>query len=78
MSMTNSASQTVADLLNQLTPEQREVVVLNFGLGGAEPMPLREIAAHLGLTMAQVNSRRRLALRNIRQYCRLRGETTTN
>jgi len=47
-------SQTLAEALRSLPDRHRAVVVLRYGLDGADPRTLEEIGRHLGLTRERV------------------------
>jgi RNA polymerase sigma factor (sigma-70 family) len=52
--------------LSQLTPREREVIRLRFGLGGAETMTLEEIGRRLRPTRERIRQIAARALRELR------------
>ena len=54
--------QQVLDLLDKLGQREATVLRLRFGLSGQEPMTLKEIGEHLGLTRERVRQIERDAL----------------
>jgi len=65
-------TEDVQDLLNQLSPKLREVIVLNLYQG----LRYREIAEVLGIPLGTVKSRINLALNTLRSYLNGNGEKT--
>lgn len=61
----NHQAETVADLLAGLDERSELVLRLRFGLDGNEPMTLKDIGRHLGLTREGVRLIERDALRQI-------------
>jgi len=55
-------------LLNKLDPREANILRLHYGLGGNEPMPLKEIAKKLGLTRERIRQIRRDALTKLYEY----------
>ena len=54
--------QQVLDLLDKLGQREATVLRLRFGLSGRDPMTLKEIGEHLGLTRERVRQIERDAL----------------
>jgi RNA polymerase sporulation-specific sigma factor len=57
----------VAPYLAALTPRQRQVVELRYGLTGRPPMTLREAGARLGMTFQAVDYHERNAMARMRK-----------
>jgi len=55
-------------LLERIEPREAYVLRLHYGLGGREPMTLREIGRQLGLTRERVRQIRRDALTKLYEY----------
>ena len=60
--------QTVRAALDQLPDQEREVLGLRFGLGGAEPTPLREAGRRLGLSPERVRRIEHKALERLAEF----------
>jgi RNA polymerase primary sigma factor len=60
--------QTVRAALEQLPDQEREVIDLRFGLGGAEPTPLREAGRQLGLSPERVRRIEHKALERLAEF----------
>ncbi len=60
--------QTVRAALDQLPEQEREVIGLRFGLGGAEPTPLREAGRQLGLSPERVRRIEHKALERLAEF----------
>jgi RNA polymerase primary sigma factor len=60
--------QTVRAALDQLPDQEREVIGLRFGLGGAEPTPLREAGRRLGLSPERVRRIEHKALERLAEF----------
>jgi RNA polymerase primary sigma factor len=60
--------QTVRAALEQLPEQEREVIDLRFGLGGAEPTPLREAGRQLGLSPERVRRIEHKALERLAEF----------
>ena len=59
------AETSIRKALERLDPRGREVIQLRFGLGGNEPLPLREVARRMGLSAEGVRKLERRALRTL-------------
>lgn len=68
---TEAAHMAVRDalmeVLAELTPRERDVIILRFGLDGAEPRTLEEVGNALGLTRERVRQIESSALAKLRQ-----------
>jgi RNA polymerase primary sigma factor len=60
--------QTVRAALDQLPDQEREVIELRFGLGGAEPTPLREAGRLLDLSPERVRRIEHKALERLAEF----------
>ena len=49
-----------------LTEQERQVIVLRYGLGGGEPMRQREVAKHTGISRSYVSRIEKRALQKLR------------
>ena len=49
-----------------LSPREREIVCLRYGLGGASPLPQHEIARRLGLSRSYISRIEKRALEKLR------------
>ena len=67
----------LAEALASLTPREREVLEMRFGLGGAAPVTLEEAGQHLGVTRERVRQIESNALRKLRHPSRSRKLRTT-
>jgi len=63
----DSRRQAIARALDVLTPRDRRVVALYFGLENNRPMTLQEIARELGVTRERVRQLRDRALKRLRE-----------
>ena len=59
--------ESVERALSTLTPEQRRIMELRFGLDGHEPRTLRETGEVVGMSSEQVRMIERVASRRLRQ-----------
>ncbi|HEX8075008.1 MAG TPA: sigma-70 family RNA polymerase sigma factor [Thermoleophilaceae bacterium] len=57
--------ESIRRALERLDENGRQVIVLRFGLGGREPMTLREVAKRMGLSAEGVRKLERRALRKL-------------
>ena len=65
----NLRSEALRSALAALPPREREVVIMRYGLAGAEPQTLEEIGKRLGLTRERV---RQIELESLRRLAGLR------
>jgi RNA polymerase primary sigma factor len=65
----NLRSEALRQALAALPQREREVVVMRYGLGGAEAQTLEEIGRRLGLTRERV---RQIELESLRRLASLR------
>jgi RNA polymerase primary sigma factor len=59
------AEKSIRNALERLDERGRMVIELRFGIGGNEPLPLREVAKRLGLSAEGVRKLERRALRTL-------------
>jgi RNA polymerase primary sigma factor len=59
------AEASIRRALERLDPRGRQVIELRFGIGGSEPLPLREVARRMGLSAEGVRKLERRALRTL-------------
>jgi RNA polymerase primary sigma factor len=57
--------ESIRRALERLDDNGRRVIIMRFGLGGAEPMTLREVAKRMGLSAEGVRKLERRALRKL-------------
>jgi RNA polymerase primary sigma factor len=55
-------------LLNEIDPREAKVLKLHYGLGGQNPMTLKEIGKQLGLTRERIRQIQRGALTKLYEY----------
>ena len=61
------SSELAANIIrNYLTPREREIIVLRYGLGEADPLTQRELAARMGISRSYVSRIEKSALDKIR------------
>jgi RNA polymerase primary sigma factor len=63
----DSRREAIARALEVLSPRDRRVLTLYFGLEGSRPMTLQEIAMELGVTRERVRQLRDRALKRLRE-----------
>ena len=63
----DSRREAIARALEVLSPRDRRVLLLYFGLEGSRPMTLQEIARELGVTRERVRQLRDRALKRLRE-----------
>jgi RNA polymerase primary sigma factor len=59
------AETSIRRALERLDERGRQVIELRFGIGGSEPLPLREVAKRMGLSAEGVRKLERRALRTL-------------
>ena len=69
--MSRERTSTIRAVLENLTPRDREVVILYFGLNGEEPMTLERIGTRFGVTRERIRQLRNRALKRLREYPQL-------
>jgi RNA polymerase primary sigma factor len=57
--------ESIRRALAGLDPSAREIITLRFGIGGGDPLPLREVANRMGLSPEGVRKLERRALRKL-------------
>jgi RNA polymerase primary sigma factor len=57
--------ESIRRALEHLEPNARQVIELRFGIGGGDPLPLREVAKLMGLSAEGVRKLERRALRRL-------------
>ena len=57
--------ESIRRALSRLDPNARRVIELRFGIGGGEPLALREVAKLIGLSPEGVRKLERRALRRL-------------
>ncbi len=55
-------------LLHEIEPREAEVLTLRFGIGGEEPLTLKEIGEKMSLTRERVRQIQRIALTKLNEY----------
>ncbi len=58
----------VLALLNEIDPREARILMLHYGLTGGKPLPLKEIAARLGLTRERIRQIQHEALTKLYEY----------
>ena len=59
--------QTMYDCLSRnLTPREKHILTLRYGLNGHDPLPQREVAAALGISRSYVSRIEKKALQKLR------------
>jgi RNA polymerase primary sigma factor len=64
---------SIRKALERLDANARQVIELRFGIGGAEPLTLREVAQRMGLSAEGVRKLERRALRRLAEERELQG-----
>lgn len=64
--MHNAQRRAIAEALKDLEPREAEILRLRFGLGGNEPLTLRQVAAIFGISHERVNQLEEKALKKLR------------
>jgi RNA polymerase primary sigma factor len=65
--------ESVRRALGRLDTQARQVIVLRFGIGGGDPLPLREVARITGMSAEGVRRLERRALRRLAEETELQG-----
>jgi RNA polymerase primary sigma factor len=68
-----SEEDSVRRALKRLDPTARQVIELRFGIGGRDPLTLREVASRTGLSPEGVRKLERRALRRLAEQAELQG-----
>jgi RNA polymerase primary sigma factor len=66
------------DFLEDLSPSERAVVELRFGLGDEEPLTLEAIGQRMGLTRERIRQIEALALKKLKGQFQARGVGPTD
>lgn len=66
MAVRHMLQETVENILSELAPRQSHILRLRFGLSGAEPHTLEEIANKFGLSRERIRQLEKEALRRLR------------
>lgn len=66
-------SRDIDTLLNQLAPQERDVIVLRFGLRGGQPLTLEESGKRLGYSRERVRQIEFKAMKKLRNSTRVIG-----
>ncbi len=65
-SESRSVFDEVADALSSLSPSERRVLILYFGLQGGEPLSIHEVAVAMALPVAVVEELKERAMQRLR------------
>jgi RNA polymerase primary sigma factor len=68
----------VLRLLDEIDPREADVLRLHYGLGGREPLTLRQIGEKLGLTRERIRQIQRDALTKLYEYMNEEQPQTTS
>jgi len=60
--------QSIQEMLEQLTPQEKKIIIMRFGLDGSEPKTLREIGEKLGISRERVRQLETRAKKKMREY----------
>jgi RNA polymerase primary sigma factor len=60
--------QSIQEMLEQLTPQEKKIIIMRFGLDGNEPKTLREIGELLGISRERVRQLETRAKKKMREY----------
>lgn len=60
--------QSIKEMLEQLTPQEKRIIIMRFGLGSSEPKTLREIGEMLGISRERVRQLETRAKKKMREY----------
>ncbi|WP_297445732.1 RNA polymerase sigma factor RpoD/SigA [Desulfurobacterium sp.] len=59
---------SIEEMLEQLTPQEKRIIILRFGLDGNEPKTLREIGEKLGISRERVRQLETRAKKKMKEY----------
>lgn len=68
--MTIGSVESIEELLNQLTPQEKKIIVSRYGLDDGEQLTLEEIGIEMGLTRERIRQLERDAINKMRIYSR--------
>lgn len=68
-----SSEKAISYMMTELDARERKVLILRYGLNGADPVTQREIAKRLGISRSYVSRIEKGALEKIADYLRLSG-----
>jgi RNA polymerase primary sigma factor len=68
--MTIGSVESIEELLNQLTPQEKKIIVSRYGLDDGEQLTLEEIGIEMGLTRERIRQLERGAINKMRIYSR--------
>ncbi|TCK05240.1 sigma-70 family RNA polymerase sigma factor [Phorcysia thermohydrogeniphila] len=60
--------QSIQEMLEQLTPQEKKIIIMRFGLDGNEPKTLREIGELLGISRERVRQLETRAKKKMKEY----------
>lgn len=60
--------QSIQEMLEQLTPQEKKIITMRFGLDGNEPKTLREIGEKLGISRERVRQLETRAKKKMKEY----------
>lgn len=69
--------ERVKDLLHKMSPRERKILTLRFGLKNGVKHTLRETAEHFGITRERVRQIESVAMRKLREYMKEEEGRTT-
>lgn len=68
--LSDSESEEIKILLKHLTPREIKVLTLSYGLGGNEPMDMKDIAEEIGVGRERVRQLKVKSLTKLRRICK--------
>jgi RNA polymerase primary sigma factor len=60
--------QSIQEMLEQLTPQEKKIIIMRFGLDGIEPKTLREIGEKLGISRERVRQLETRAKKKMKEH----------
>ena len=69
--------ERIKDLLHKMTPRERKILTLRFGLKDGIKHTLRETSVHFGITRERVRQIESVAMRKLREYMAVEGDQKT-